>query len=129
MWRLIDLFYATPVHASELMSVHVFKKMDMIRERAWGIITANNKTMQEFFASCGHLKPPADCYGLITFPKLMSGNPDQFCSKLRSQFETSVVPGTFFEMPEHIRIGMGMDEKILAKGLNNIRMALTGKEK
>lgn len=124
MWRLIDLFYATPVHASELMSIHVFKQMDRIRERAWKIIKANNKTMREFFASCDHLKPPADCYGLITFPKLMSGNADQFCSKLRNQFETSVVPGTFFELPEHIRIGMGMDEEILARGLENIRSLL-----
>lgn len=129
MWRLIDLFYATPVHASELMSVHVFKKMDMIRERAWGIITANNKTMQEFFASCGHLKPPADCYGLITFPKLLSGNADQFCSKLRNKFETSVVPGTFFEMPEHIRIGMGIKSETLEQGLNNITALLDELEK
>lgn len=129
MWRLIDLFYATPVHASELMSIHVFKQMDRIRERAWKIINANNKTMQEFFVSCGHLKPPADCYGLITFPKLLSGNADQFCSKLRNKFETSVVPGTFFEMPEHLRIGMGVDEQILARGLENIRAALIGLEK
>lgn len=127
MWRLIDLFYATPVHASELMSIHVFKNMDWIRRRAKEIITVNNETIQTFFSTFDKLTPPRDGYGLVTFPKLLSGNADDFCAQLRSKFETSVVPGRFFEMPDHIRIGLGLNEEILEKGLENIREALKEK--
>jgi hypothetical protein len=125
MWRLIDLFYATPVHASELMSIHVFKKMDFIRERSMKIISANNEVIQDFFSTCDKFVPPKDCYGLVTFPKLLSGVTDDFCVQLRNNFETSVVPGRFFEMPEHIRIGLGIKSEMLKQGLANINMTLS----
>ena len=124
MWRLIDLFYATPVHASELMSIHAFKKMDFLRERARKIITSNNETIRDFFLTCDKLIPPQDGYGLVTFPKLLSGDVDGFCTQLRTRFETSVVPGRFFETPDHIRIGLGIPPEMLFQGLNHISALL-----
>jgi hypothetical protein len=44
---------------------------------------------------------------------------------LHSQFDTSVVPGRFFEAPEHIRVGIGGDIEMTAKGLSQIERALT----
>ncbi len=129
MWRLIDLFYATPVHASELMSIHVFRKMDWIRDRAKRIITSNNETIRNFFSTCDELVPPKDCYGLVAFPKLISVNADDFSAQLRNRFETSVVPGRFFETPEHIRIGLGIPPDMLTEGLKNIRAALDKEKK
>jgi len=43
---------------------------------------------------------------------------------LREKFETSVVPGRFFEAPEHFRLGVGGDTAILREGLSRIGAAL-----
>ena len=41
-----------------------------------------------------------------------------------SKFDTSAVPGRFFEMPDHFRIGMGVNTEMFAEGLNRIGRAL-----
>jgi bifunctional pyridoxal-dependent enzyme with beta-cystathionase and maltose regulon repressor activities len=43
---------------------------------------------------------------------------------LRTEFETTVVPGHFFEAPEYFRIGIGGPTDILEQGLARISEAL-----
>ena len=45
------------------------------------------------------------------------GNADNFLEQLRAEFDTSAVPGRFFEMPDHFRIGMGVNTEMFAEGL------------
>ena len=45
---------------------------------------------------------------------------------LREKFETSVVPGEFFEQPQHFRIGFGGDTDTVRGGLERIDAALEG---
>jgi len=52
------------------------------------------------------------------------GNTDSFLERLRMEFETSAVPGRFFEMPDHFRIGMGVNTEMFAEGLNRVDRAL-----
>jgi hypothetical protein len=39
-------------------------------------------------------------------------------------YETSVVPGRFFEMPDHFRIGLGGDPAMTADALSQLSKAL-----
>jgi aspartate/methionine/tyrosine aminotransferase len=43
---------------------------------------------------------------------------------LREKYETSIVPGSFFEMPEHFRIGIAGDSEVLESGLERLAAAL-----
>jgi len=45
-------------------------------------------------------------------------------SCLRARWETSVVPGQFFEMPEHFRIGIGGETRMTSEGLDRLSDAL-----
>ena len=56
--------------------------------------------------------------------QLAEGNADDFLERLRTEFDTSAVPGRFFEMPDHFRIGMGVNTEMFAEGLNRIGRAL-----
>jgi hypothetical protein len=49
---------------------------------------------------------------------------EKLCGLLRDKYETSVVPGSFFEMPAHFRIGMGGDSETFAAGLDRLGSAL-----
>jgi aspartate/methionine/tyrosine aminotransferase len=55
---------------------------------------------------------------------LKRGRVEGLCELLREKSETSVVPGHFFEMPEHFRIGIGCKTEMLAEGLERLGAAL-----
>jgi hypothetical protein len=55
---------------------------------------------------------------------LCEGDADIFLERLQSEFETSAVPGRFFEMPDHFRIGMGVNTEMFSEGLNRLGRAL-----
>ena len=55
---------------------------------------------------------------------MTAGRVDDLCELLRNRYETTVVPGRFFEMPDHIRIGIGGDAAELQAGLGCLAEAL-----
>ena len=123
MWQLNNLFAATPVHPGELLSVAAFEHLDILRERARRIVEADRVLLHEFFDREPHLSAVRTPFGTTSFVRL-DGNVDAFLDRLRSQFETSAVPGRFFDMPGHFRIGMGVNTEMFAEGLRRIKLAL-----
>ncbi len=124
MRRLNDLYSATPVHPGELLSVVTFRHLDLLRERARRIVEADRKLLRDFLAHQTGVSAVETKWGTTTFPRLVRGNTDAFLERLRSEFDTSAVPGRFFEMPDHFRIGMGVNTEMFAEGLNRIGRAL-----
>ena len=124
MWRLIDLHYSTHVHIAELLSVAVFSQLDTVSKRAFSLLKGNCEMMQTFFNSRNDISAIPHEKGLIAFPKLRLGNSEQLCTLLRDKYETTVVPGVFFDMPEYVRIGLGRESAMLKQGLANIALAL-----
>jgi aspartate/methionine/tyrosine aminotransferase len=128
MWLLNDLFAATGAHPAERLSLMAFDHLEQFRERARALLTANRTLLDAFLDSrrdieCFH--PPA---GTVVFPRLPLGltrrDPEAFFQLLREKYETTVVPGTMFEMPRHFRIGIGGDTATLAGGLERVGAAL-----
>ncbi len=125
MRRLNDLYSATAVYPGELLSVAVFQHLDLLRERARRIVDADRKLLREFLARQSAVSAVWTEWGTTSFVKLRDGNGDIFLERLRAEFDTSAVPGRFFQMPDHFRIGMGVNTKMFAEGLNRIGHALT----
>jgi len=124
MWLLNDLFAATAAHPAERMSVMAFDHFNQFRERARALLAANRALLDSFLDSRHDLecfRPPA---GTVVFPRLTHGNPQAFFQLLREKYETTVVPGEFFEMPQHFRIGIGGDTAMLRAGLERLSSAL-----
>lgn len=113
MWQLNNLFGATPVHPGELMSVAAFQNLDAIRERARRIVEADRAVLRE-------LLPDAPPFGTTMFVNAGVPDAEPFLQKLRAGYDTSAVPGRFFEMPGRIRIGMGVDHEMFAEGLKRM---------
>jgi aspartate/methionine/tyrosine aminotransferase len=80
--------------------------------------------MNEFLA----LHPQLDCepsrLGTTVFPRLKLGHAAEFVEMVRKQFETSVVPGEFFDHPQHFRIGFGGSTETVHDGLERMSAAL-----
>lgn len=125
MWLLNDLFAATGAHPAERLSVMALDHLEQFRKRARGLITANRALLDSFLDSRRDLecfRPPA---GTVVFPRLPhSCDPEDFYQLLRDKYETTVVPGSFFEMPRHFRIGIGGETAALRAGLERLSSAL-----
>jgi aspartate/methionine/tyrosine aminotransferase len=124
MRRLNDLYSATSVYPGELLSVAAFQHLELLRERARRIVEADRKLRRDFLKQETHISAVEANWGTTSFPRLLSGNTDAFLERLRAEFDTSAVPGRFFEMPDHFRIGMGANTEMFAEGLKRISRAL-----
>jgi aspartate/methionine/tyrosine aminotransferase len=125
MYELNDLFAATPVHPTEILSVIAFHNLDKVRERARRIVELDRAQLKTFLdTNTSQVAAARSPYGTTCFPKLLHGDVEDFLQRLRTKFETTVVPGHFFEMPDHFRIGMGVDSAMFAEGLQRISTAL-----
>jgi aspartate/methionine/tyrosine aminotransferase len=125
MWRLNDLFGAVPAHPAELISAIAFQNLTKIRERARTIVEADRALLANFFVADNgqHFAAASTAFGTTSFPRLKKGSADAFLTQLREKQETSVVPGRFFDMPNHFRIGMGVNSEVFAEGLSRLAKA------
>jgi aspartate/methionine/tyrosine aminotransferase len=124
MRRLNDLYSATPVYPGLLLAVAAFKHLNRLREKARPIVDADRKLLRDFLRQQSGLSAVWTDWGTTSFVQLRDGNADDFLQRLRAEFDTSAVPGRFFEMPDHFRIGMGVNTEMFAEGLNRISQTL-----
>jgi aspartate/methionine/tyrosine aminotransferase len=126
MKRMNDLFAATPTYPGELLSMAVLGQMDRLRKRALSVVEADRKTLTEFLDAHPEIGVTRTPYGTTAFLKLPVASVEEFLGRLRNEYETSAVPGRFFEMPEWVRIGMGVDHAMFEEGLRRMGRALRG---
>ena len=124
MWQIVDFTYGSPVHPAELLAVIALDNLDRVRVRARTLLETNRALVNDFLAQ----HPELDChpsrFGTTIFPRLKTANAAEFVTRLREQFETSVVPGEFFEAPQHFRIGLCGTTESLRGGLERVGAAL-----
>ncbi len=119
-----DLFAATPAHPAERLAVGAFDHLAQFRERARKLLESNRPLLEAFLDSRADLECFRPSAGTVVFPRLTNRDPDRFFELLREEHETSVVPGRFFEMPRHFRLGIGGETANLRAGLERLGAAL-----
>jgi len=129
MWQIVDFTYGSPVHPAELLSVIALDNLDHIRERARTLLETNRALINGFLVGHPELECAPSRLGTTVFPRLKEGRAAEFVGILRERFETSVVPGDFFEQPQHFRIGFCGATEIVRGGLERLSAALEAFQK
>jgi aspartate/methionine/tyrosine aminotransferase len=124
IWRLNELFSNIGAHPAERLSVAAFRHLPALAGRSREILERNREALNAFYAGRGELEVAPHLMGTVSFPRLQRGSADQLCARLVDEYETAVVPGRFFEMPEHFRIGLGVTPERFAIGLRRLGAAL-----
>ena len=124
MWLLNDLFASTPVHSGERLSVIAMQQLGEIGTRAKELLDRNRRLLNEFLDTREDLEVIRPEFGTVMFPRVRRESADELCQLLREKYETSVVPGRFFEMPAHFRVGIAGDTSVLEEGLERLGRAL-----
>ena len=124
IWRLNDLFGVMAAHPAEQLSVMALERLDRISARMHSLLERNRELVNRFLDSRADLEVVRPQHGTIVFPRLKRGNTEKLIELLRAKYETSVVPGRFFEMPNHFRLGFSGRTETLSGGLERLGFAL-----
>ena len=104
--RLDDIFAASAPHVMERLSLAAITQLPKIAARAKSMLETNRQTLRKFFQTRNDVDVVPTKFGTTSFPRARSVDVEKLCDLLIEKYETAVVPGKFFESPEHIRIGM-----------------------
>jgi aspartate/methionine/tyrosine aminotransferase len=126
MYALKNVFGSIGVHPGEILSVAAFENLRAIRDRARRVVETDRASLAEFLDGNGGVSAARTKWGTTAFLRLKSGGAEEFLDRLRAQYDTTAVPGRFFEMPDHFRVGMGVDAAMFREGLRRVALALAG---
>lgn len=124
MWRLNDLFGVNNAHQAEMLSCFAFKHLDKIFAGTADRLARNRALFNDFVAGREDLECMTAEHGITAFPFWTGGDAERLDALLRSKYDTSIVPGRWFDMPERFRIGLGGPTDIVGEGLARIGSAL-----
>src|SRR5881275_1575092 len=124
MRLLHDIFGALAPHPAETLSVLAISKLPKFIERAKSILESNRAVLNEFLDSREDLKAVRTESGTTSFPRLLKGRVENLCDLLTKKYDTAVVPGRFFESPQHFRIGMCAEPQLFSEGVRRLGAAL-----
>jgi aspartate/methionine/tyrosine aminotransferase len=122
--RLDDIFAASAPNVMERLSVTAVAQLPKIAARAKALLKTNRLTLDDFFRARDDVDVVPTKFGTTSFPRLRNADVDQLCSLLIEKYETAVVPGRFFESPNHIRIGMCCQPEDFREGVARLGKAL-----
>jgi hypothetical protein len=124
MWRLNDLFGVNQAHPAERLACIAFERLDEVIGDTPAMLARNRALFNEFVRSRADLECMAVEHGIVAFPRWAGGETDKLDALLRERYDTAVVPGRWFEMPEHFRVGFGLGKEDFEEALNRLAAAL-----
>ncbi len=125
MRRLNDLFGGFSPMPSDKLSLIAFQHLDQLAARACTLIEPNTHLVHDFLRqhtdALDCVVPPRS---MIVFPRLKRHADSEPLHDLLRQSETSIVPGKFFETPNHFRLGFAVKTEDVKAGLEHLGQAL-----
>src|SRR5215831_12185936 len=104
MRLLHDVFGSLAPHPAETLSVVAMTNLPRFVARAKNILQTNRAVLNDFYDAREDLAIARSDFGTTSFPRLMRGNVDELYDLLTQKYETAIVPGKFFESPQHFRV-------------------------
>lgn len=124
MWRLNDLFAVNQAHPAERLACIAFDHIDAVLGETPTMLERNRKLFDQFVAARSDLDCGPAQHGITVFPRWAGGDTERLDDHLRERYDAAVVPGRWFEMPEHFRLGFGLAEGDFSQGLDRLGQAL-----
>src|SRR5437868_1754180 len=126
MWRLNDLFGVNQAHPAERLACIAFANIDRVVGDNPAMLERNRALFNAFVANRDDLRCVPAEHGITAFPRWSRGDTDRLDAHLREHYDTAVVPGRWFEMPDHFRVGFGLPNDDFAEALTRLGSALDG---
>ena len=122
--RLDDIFAASAPNLMERLSVAALNQLPKIAGRAKAVLETNRETLNNFLRERDDTEGVPTRFGTTSFPRLRDGSVEKLSTLLIEKYETAVVPGRFFESPNHIRIGLCCPPENFREGIARLGKVL-----
>lgn len=124
MWRLNDLMGVNQAHQAERLACIAFAHLDEVAGDTPALLRRNRAAFNAFLAGCADLACAPAEHGITAFPRWSGGDTERLDALLRERYDTAVVAGRWFEMPDHFRLGFALPEKDFDEALSRLGAAL-----
>ena len=124
MWHINDLYGVNAAFPADLLSVIALDNLDRVSMRAKKLLEANRPALDAFLESRSDLECFRPEFGTIVFPKLLRGSVEVLDRLLREKYQTAIVPGSYFDMSRHFRIGIGGEPEMTRVALERLAAGL-----
>jgi aspartate/methionine/tyrosine aminotransferase len=124
LWRLNDIFGNVQPFIMDWLAVAAFDRLPALAARARALLDLNRGVFTEWLAGRRDLACVVPPWGTTVCARPTRVAAERLCDRLRARYDVSVVPGRFFEAPEHVRIGLCGETAVLREGLARIGACL-----
>jgi len=124
IWRLNELFGVAQVHAGERLGCFALAHLGAVAAGTPERLARNRALANAFLAGRDDVECAPMVHGITAFPRLLSGDPAALDDLLRTRFDTGIVPGRWFGLADHFRIGVGGPTGLVEEGLSRLGRAL-----
>jgi aspartate/methionine/tyrosine aminotransferase len=124
LWRLNELFGVAQAHAAERLGCIAFGHLDEIAADTPALLKQNRASYNAFLAGRDDLEGAPMTDGITTVPRWLGGDVEPLRELLRREYDTSIVPGRWFDLPDHFRVGIGRPAEIVEEGLSRLGAAM-----
>ena len=124
IWRMTDLYGNVQPFAMDLLAVAAFDRLPALRARSRALLAVNRQLLAGWLAARADVAAVLPPWGttVCLHPRRIEAS--RLCEILRADYDVSVVPGRFFEQPDHVRVALCTDRETLAEGLRRMAEAL-----
>jgi hypothetical protein len=120
MWRLNDLFGVNQAHQAERLACIAFDRIDEVIGDVPAMLQRNRETFNAFVGGRDDLECAPAEHGITAFPRWAGGDTQRLDDHLRTNYDAAVVPGRWFEMSDHFRVGFGLPTDEFAEALGRL---------
>lgn len=124
MWRLNDLFGVNQAHPAERLACIAFEHIDAVIGDNPELLARNRERWNAFAQSRADLDCMLAEHGITAFPRWSGGDTERLDAVLRERYDTAVVPGRWFEIPDRFRVGFGLSTSDFEEALSRLGRAL-----
>ncbi|HWI77035.1 MAG TPA: pyridoxal phosphate-dependent aminotransferase [Sphingomicrobium sp.] len=124
MWRVNDLFGVNQAHPAERLACIAFDNIDAVVGDRPDLLLRNREAFNAFVERRDDLDCMKAEHGITAFPRWAGGDTERLDDRLHEEFDAAVVPGRWFEMPDHFRIGFGYPAEHFDEGLKRLGAGL-----
>jgi aspartate/methionine/tyrosine aminotransferase len=119
-----DVIDGSGPYVAERLSLTAFEHIDRLRSRARQILAENLSIVRAMAQAHPQLEWLEPAAGTTAFPRVKGYDTRELVERLIRDHDTIVVPGHFFQAPQHIRIAFGGRTEMLREAVRRLDLAL-----
>ena len=120
-----DIIDGSGSFVAERLALTALQNIDRLRARARTILSRNLDLVRSMATAHPRLEWLEPAAGTTCFPKVKDAEDTAlFVDRLIKEYDTIVVPGRFFQAPQHIRLAFGGETEMIREALVRLDRAL-----